>query len=85
MDVTLTWKGRPLALGTPFDDFSDAAAADALEASPCSERELRRLLYWTMRAEGFVVVDCEWWHFEHGTRRWAALTGHSPKYGAAHP
>lgn len=83
IDVTLTWKGTPLQLGTTFDDFSSAAATDALESTPSRERELRRLLFWTMYSKGFVVVDCEWWHFEYGTRRWAALTGTSPIYGAA--
>jgi hypothetical protein len=41
------------------------------------------LLYWAMRDQGFIVIDCEWWHFEIGTRRWAALTGRTPWYGAA--
>ncbi len=36
-----------------------------------------------LAAEGFVVFDGEWWHFEHGTRRWAAITGHPPRYGPA--
>jgi D-alanyl-D-alanine dipeptidase len=36
-----------------------------------------------MRSGGFVVLHCEWWHFEFGTRRWAAITGNAPRYGAA--
>lgn len=85
VDVTLTFDSVPLALGTAFDDFTARAHADALEAEPGESRDLRRLLYWTMAAAGFVVIDCEWWHFEHGTRRWAALTGGNPKYGPARP
>ncbi len=83
VDLTLTLDGIPLSLGTSFDDFSLAARADSLEMSPSPARDLRRLLYHAMRAEGFVVLDCEWWHYEYGTRRWAALTGNEPLYGPA--
>lgn len=84
VDLTLTFDGVPLALGTSFDDFTIAARADSLEITPGPARDLRRLLYHAMRAEGFVVLDCEWWHYEFGTRRWAALTGQEPLYGPAH-
>jgi D-alanyl-D-alanine dipeptidase len=83
VDVTLTWKGHPLGLGTLFDDFTDAARVDSLENVTCRSRELRRMLYWAMKSEDFTVIDCEWWHFELGTRRWAALTGRAPWYAAA--
>lgn len=85
VDVTLTFDGHALRLGTDFDDFSTAALADGLEDRPGLERDLRRLLYHSMRRVGFVVIDCEWWHFEYGTRRWAALTGQEPIYGPARP
>jgi D-alanyl-D-alanine dipeptidase len=85
VDLTLTLDGTPLALGTGFDDFTDRAAAASLEAEPGPSRELRRLLYRTMRGAGFVVLHCEWWHFEFGTRRWAAITGNEPRYGPAQP
>ena len=48
-------------------------------------RELRRLLYRTMHDAGFVVLHCEWWHFEFGTRRWAAIRSERPRYGPAVP
>ena len=83
LDVTLTWLGRALVLGSGFDDFTEEARAGAYEAVPGRVRQLRRLLYWAMRVEGFVVMDCEWWHYEVGTRRWAAITGNTPLYGAA--
>lgn len=83
VDLTLTYEGTPLALGTDFDDFRDVAATAALEDVPGVDRELRRMLFWAMHAVGFVVLHCEWWHFEYGTRRWAALTGRSPLYGPA--
>lgn len=82
VDLTLTLDGTPLALGTGFDDFTPAAATDALETVPGHSRELRRLLVATMRSAGFVVLHCEWWHFEFGTRRWAAITGGQARYGA---
>ncbi len=85
VDVSLTFDGTPLGLGGGFDDFTSGARADAFEAKACPERELRRLLYWTMRAQGFAVLDCEWWHFEYGTRRWAAITGNAPLFGPAEP
>ncbi len=83
VDLTLTLDGIPLALGTGFDDFSTLAGADALEARPGEARALRRLLYRAMRDAGFVILHCEWWHFEFGTRRWAAITGTAPRYGPA--
>ncbi len=83
VDVSLTWRGHPLALGSGFDEFTERARTAAYESSPGRVRQLRRLLYSVMRTQGFVVLDCEWWHFELGTRRWATITGTSPWYGAA--
>jgi D-alanyl-D-alanine dipeptidase len=89
VDLTLSYDGIPLALGTPFDDFRPVAQADRFEhATPIDEgqrviRDLRRLLVAAMAAEGFVVLHCEWWHFEHGTRYWAAVTGGAPRFGPA--
>lgn len=85
LDLTLTWEGHVLELGTGFDCYTEEAATDAFEQRPGKVRSLRRLLYWTMRKEGFVALDREWWHYEYGTRRWATLTGNPPIYGAAQP
>lgn len=85
VDVGLSYDGWPLAPGAGFDDLTPRAGAAFFENDPGPERELRRWLYWLMRAEGFVVLDCEWWHFELGTRRWAAITGNEARYGAASP
>ena len=85
VDLTLTYDGIPLSLGTAFDDFTSAARADSLESSPSVARDLRRMLFWAMRTQGFVVLDCEWWHFEYGTRRWAAITDSTPLFGPAAP
>lgn len=87
VDVTLTVDGIALAPASGFDDFTDGAHADALESRSAPEasidRDVRRMLYWHMRAAGFVVLQQEWWHFEYGTRRWAAITEHAPLYGPA--
>ena len=85
VDLTLTLDGVPLALGTTFDDFTDDARADSFEATPGQVRDLRRLLFHAMATVEFVVIDCEWWHFEYGTRRWSAITGGTPMYGPAAP
>jgi zinc D-Ala-D-Ala dipeptidase len=83
VDLSLTFDGTPLALGTGFDDFTDAARSDAWEHTPGPDRELRRMLFWRMRDADFVLLDCEWWHFEYGTRRWAGIRGTEPIYGPA--
>ena len=89
VDLTLSHDGIPLALGTTFDDFTATAHADHFEdPAPAAEkllvvRDLRRLLVAAMAAEGFVVLHNEWWHFEHGTRYWAAVTGGRPRFGPA--
>lgn len=83
VDLTLSWQGRPLALGTGFDEFTALAATAAFEADPGPVRTLRRLLYWTLRGHGFVVLAEEWWHVEYGTRLWSTITGHEVRYGPA--
>ena len=81
VDCSFTLNGIPLDLGTTFDDFTEMASITALENQKGINARLRRWLYWSMRSAGFVVLDCEWWHFEFGTRRWAALFGVDPLYG----
>ena len=85
VDLTLTYDAAPLALGTGFDDVTARAHTAAIEAEPGAERSGRRMLYRAMRAEGFVVFRDEWWHFEFGTRRWAAITDGVARYGPAGP
>lgn len=85
VDLTLTIDGIALAPEGGFDDFTDRAHADALESESGPGRDIRRMLYWAMRFQGFVVLQQEWWHFEYGTRRWAAITGTTPFYGPGIP
>lgn len=85
VDLTLTWQGSALALGSYFDQFDESAHMDSLEFSPSPERELRRLLAQVMLDAGFAPYASEWWHWEYGTRRWAAWTGREALYRAASP
>jgi D-alanyl-D-alanine dipeptidase len=85
VDLALTIDGNAVAPGTDFDATTSHAFAAALETAPGPAREIRRLLYWAMSDAGFVVYEGEWWHFEYGTRRWAAIVNRSPIYGATRP
>jgi zinc D-Ala-D-Ala dipeptidase len=85
VDLSLMFDGIPLALGSSFDEFSSLAHTSILEASPGIIREGRRLLYWSMREQDFVVHELEWWHYEYGTPRWSAIVGRPPLYGATQP
>jgi D-alanyl-D-alanine dipeptidase len=84
VDLTLTFDGAALALGTSFDAFIPQANAIAFEDTDSSVRSLRRLLYWRMSEQGFVGIRSEWWHFEYGTSRWAARCASTGMYGPAH-
>lgn len=87
VDLTLSWDGLPLELGTQFDEFTPLAFARALEDATdpvdVQARDLRRLLREALAAQGFVVLAREWWHFEYGTRLWGAVMGQQPRYGPA--
>lgn len=85
VDLTLTWHDSPLALGTFFDDFTELAHPDYFENTPGKVRELRRLLFWSMRSQSFIVNSMEWWHYELGTREWAQLSGEPVWYSGTTP
>jgi len=62
VDLTLVdlRSGRELAMGTPFDTFSEAAhTANATGEVMENRMRLKR----AMEAEGFVNYDQEWWHY----------------------
>jgi D-alanyl-D-alanine dipeptidase len=73
VDLTLSFEGAALELGTPFDDFTETAATAAFEDVDSPVRRLRRMLCEAMWAQDFVVYRGEWWHFEFGTPRWASI------------
>ena len=63
VDVALVDKrGKPVALPTKFDEFSEAAHRDRALAGPAGQ-EAKRLAT-AMEAAGFVGLPTEWWHFD---------------------
>ncbi len=64
VDVTLVdANGRELSMPTAFDNFSEKAAANFANL-PDSILVHRRILQEAMTAEGFGILDSEWWHFD---------------------
>ncbi len=82
VDLTLgDANGEPLDLGTDFDAFVPEAGAHALEDTPGTARDLRRLLHWAMHDQGFSNYSEEWWHFDHGNQFWGMVTWNTAIYG----
>lgn len=79
VDLTLSYKGVPLALGTDFDEFSVSASIDYLEhfdhLDSRNETRLRRMMYQCLTREGFAPEPAEWWHWSYGDQMWAAFYG----------
>ena len=77
VDVTLSWMGEPLAIGTDYDAFTPWAHPAAFEQPGADERvrDLRRLLVAVMTGAGFAPYPVEWWHWSWGEQWWAAVTG----------
>lgn len=70
MDLTLQTKnGLVLDMGTDFDDFRDLAQPkleqEFLRSGQLSQAQFenRKLLRDVMEAQGFKVLEHEWWHF----------------------
>lgn len=81
LDITLSWEGVPLALGTDFDDFSDAARLHAFEHQPGAIRELRRGLASCLGSVGFTSYELEWWHWSYGDDVWGFANRRPSLYG----
>lgn len=64
VDCTLvTIDGRDVEMPTGFDEFSPRAARSYQNVSPAA-RSHRAILEEAMKAEGFVPLPLEWWHFD---------------------
>lgn len=56
--------GREAVMPSEFDEMNERAWAAYAGGDP-EARRLRDLLIKTMHAEGFGVLEREWWHFNH--------------------
>ena len=75
VDLTLSWNGKPLGLGTDFDAFIDAAQLHAFEHVEGTIRQLRRILAGCLLQSGFATYEIEWWHWSFGDDVWAYANG----------
>ena len=64
VDVTLAEGGRPVDMGTGFDDFSSRATAYATDGVSAVAQANRARLRAAMAAGGLAVYSGEWWHFD---------------------
>lgn len=60
--------GREVAMPSGYDEMNERASPDYAGGAP-EPRALRDLLRAAMEAEGFHVIDNEWWHFDFDTWR----------------
>ena len=56
--------GKEVSMPSLYDEFTERAAIDYKCGSPESTR-LRDLLRASMEAEGFMVYEPEWWHYDY--------------------
>jgi zinc D-Ala-D-Ala dipeptidase len=66
VDVTVAdlHYGRPLDMGTDFDDFTPRSLARATEGVSSEQQANRAVLRDAMNAGGLTVYSGEWWHFD---------------------
>ncbi len=64
VDLTLLdmQSGKELDMGSPFDFFGEISHPDYKDLTD-EQLENRELLRTTMLRNGFLPIDCEWWHF----------------------
>ena len=64
VDLTLLdmQTGRELDMGSPFDLFSELSHPDSKNVTE-EQHENRMFLQNAMVRNGFLPIDCEWWHF----------------------
>jgi D-alanyl-D-alanine dipeptidase len=56
--------GTEVSMPSLYDEFTERAYIDYKCGSPESMR-LRDLLRAAMEAEGFMVYEAEWWHYDY--------------------
>ena len=76
VDVTILHNGKPLDMGAGFDEFSTLSHIDNeqynLKIGKLSREAYnnRQLLRKVMKKAGFDTYRCEWWHFQHYTKKY---------------
>jgi len=75
VDLTLEDEtGRPLEMGTPFDDFTVQSHHGRTDIGPGAQRN-RALLLGIMTAAGWDYYQNEWWHYQlFNARRYPLLS-----------
>lgn len=81
VDVTFSWNGQPVAVGSRYYSGDPTAHLYAYEGAGGPLRPLRRLMAAVLLGAGFAPSGACWWHWEYGTPRWAAWYGEEPRYG----
>lgn len=56
--------GREIEMPSPYDDFTEKAAAN-YPGGTGEQRRARSILRGALEAEGFTVNPDEWWHFDY--------------------
>ena len=54
--------GKEVDMGSPFDLFGEISHPDSRDVTD-EQYENRMMLQKVMVRNGFVPIDCEWWHF----------------------
>ena len=74
VDVTLIdLEGNELEMPTYFDDFSRKAGSSYPDVSELAKKH-RTILQQAMRAQGFLTITSEWWHFnDKNCKRYSIL------------
>ena len=91
VDVSISYNGLNLDMGTDFDDLSNLAQTTYFEGpnESCPDisqdrwdqiKKNRRLLYNSMIKQGFVNYSGEWWHYDLGDAIWAQEVGSAWEY-----
>ena len=57
--------GKEVDMGSPFDLFSEISHPDSDKVTD-EQHENRMILQKAMVRNGFLPIDCEWWHFMLG-------------------
>ncbi len=61
--------GKEVDMGSPFDLFSETSHPDCRGITE-EQYQNRRMLRREMLRNGFLPIDCEWWHFTLKDEPW---------------